>query len=684
MILTKLIIVDFGLYGGRHEFDLRPQEGPDGPHPLVLFGGKNGAGKSTILEAVQLCLYGRESLGYRVRPADYQAYLEKRLHRSHHRSAEQAAVALEFEYAELGERTLFYMERAWQRTEDGVIEHLALRRNGELQFGLGPDYWQDFLNDLIPLGLADLFFFDGERIQSLADDERGNAMLGQALKDLLGVNLVEQLETDLGVYLTRLDKSDKAATILKQLEPLEQERERLLEQVSVHRQDIAGCQSKLDHIHGKIQEKETQISSRGGLFAEHYAANQGRKQALQAAIAQQQHSLEEACADLLPFALAPTLLRHLGDQLQAEERIEYLEATHNVLEAQAAVVASELITDDFWQELTEHVPQDLREVIAARVQQSLMTQAAQASHESTMPMIHALSSRDRSRLAHWIEEVIGPTLERSRAYVQSLVTAEAELEQVERMLQAVPPEELLAPLIRELHNLHRDEATVTTKRDAAREAQRQAEYALTEVTRTISKLETQLQQTARREGKGELAGKARRVLAEFRQELLRLKIADLEAAFTEYFNRLARKQGFISHVLINERDFTMTLVSREGRYIPKAQLSAGEKQIYAIALLWALRAVAARPLPIIIDTPLGRLDSNHRQNLVEHYFPNASHQVIVLSTDTEIDETYFRELEPFISHAYHLVYDEGSESTHAEEGYFWHTPSAVEELSHAT
>ena len=128
----------------------------------------------------------------------------------------------------------------------------------------------------------------------------------------------------------------------------------------------------------------------------------------------------------------------------------------------------------------------------------------------------------------------------------------------------------------------------------------------------------------------------------------------------------------------------MTLVSREGRYIPKAQLSAGEKQIYAIALLWALRAVAARPLPIIIDTPLGRLDSNHRQNLVEHYFPNASHQVIVLSTDTEIDETYFRELEPFISHAYHLVYDEGSESTHAEEGYFWHTPSAVEELSHAT
>ena len=61
---------------------------------------------------------------------------------------------------------------------------------------------------------------------------------------------------------------------------------------------------------------------------------------------------------------------------------------------------------------------------------------------------------------------------------------------------------------------------------------------------------------------------------------------------------------------------------------------------------------------MIIDTPLGRLDSEHRGRMIEHYFPNASHQVIVLSTDTELDKQNFEKLSPHVSHAYHLVYNE--------------------------
>jgi DNA sulfur modification protein DndD len=106
-------------------------------------------------------------------------------------------------------------------------------------------------------------------------------------------------------------------------------------------------------------------------------------------------------------------------------------------------------------------------------------------------------------------------------------------------------------------------------------------------------------------------------------------------------------------------------------------LSAGEKQIYAIAILEALAKTSGRKLPIIIDTPLGRLDSKHRRKLVENYFPTASHQVIILSTDTEIDESFHKSLSDHISHTIKLDYDESIASTITNEGYFWPTAKAV-------
>ena len=63
----------------------------------------------------------------------------------------------------------------------------------------------------------------------------------------------------------------------------------------------------------------------------------------------------------------------------------------------------------------------------------------------------------------------------------------------------------------------------------------------------------------------------------------------------------------------------------------------------------------------------------HRTNLVTNYFPRASHQVIILSTDTEVDEEFYAELSPYISHAYKLNYDPDKSSTMPTEGYFWKT-----------
>ena len=112
-------------------------------------------------------------------------------------------------------------------------------------------------------------------------------------------------------------------------------------------------------------------------------------------------------------------------------------------------------------------------------------------------------------------------------------------------------------------------------------------------------------------------------------------------------------------------------VRPRGRPLAKERLSEGEKQIFAISVLWGLARASNRPLPAVIDTPMARLDATHRRNLVEQYFPNASHQVVILSTDTEVDRDYYEALQPHIARAYHLNYDEDERVTVAEEGYFW-------------
>jgi len=76
-------------------------------------------------------------------------------------------------------------------------------------------------------------------------------------------------------------------------------------------------------------------------------------------------------------------------------------------------------------------------------------------------------------------------------------------------------------------------------------------------------------------------------------------------------------------------------------------------------------------LPIIIDTPLSRLDSKHRDKIVSQYFPSAGHQVIILSTDTEVDKKYYDVLEDHLQHAIRLNYDVKEKITTLEDGYFW-------------
>jgi DNA sulfur modification protein DndD len=164
--------------------------------------------------------------------------------------------------------------------------------------------------------------------------------------------------------------------------------------------------------------------------------------------------------------------------------------------------------------------------------------------------------------------------------------------------------------------------------------------------------------------------KTQKTLNVFRESVIKKHASKLETLIFESFQKLLRKENLVENLSINPNTFQVTLWGCDGNELPFDRLSAGERQILATSLLWGLARACDRPVPTIIDTPLGRLDSSHRRHLIERYFPNASHQVILLSTDEEIVNSYYNDLEPYISRSYTLIHNRNKRSTKIKKGYF--------------
>ena len=166
------------------------------------------------------------------------------------------------------------------------------------------------------------------------------------------------------------------------------------------------------------------------------------------------------------------------------------------------------------------------------------------------------------------------------------------------------------------------------------------------------------------------AAKVRQTLSTFRNTVVEQHVRRIEQLVLESYTQLLQKASLVTRLSIDPEQFSITLYGRDSEVLTTERLSAGERQLLAIALLWGLAKASGRPLPTAIDTPLGRLDAGHRVHLIERYLPFASHQVLLLSTDEEIVGDYLDRLKPWIGRSYHLNYDDKAGKTRIVSGYF--------------
>src|SRR5579859_670523 len=207
MIIRQLTVSNFGIYGGEYTFDLIPSATGSFSQPIILLSGKNGVGKTTFVEAIRLCLHGSLALGNRVSRADYYQYLESRIHRPLGESQKPttARVEMQLEYIDVGQRITYLIRRAWSLVNGKITETLVIEENETPLSDLSAEEKESFLRELVAPSATELFFFDGEKLRTLAEDVTSGILLSETIRSVLGLHLVEQLKRDLDVYIARQD-----------------------------------------------------------------------------------------------------------------------------------------------------------------------------------------------------------------------------------------------------------------------------------------------------------------------------------------------------------------------------------------------------------------------------------------------------------------------------------------------
>jgi len=671
MILKRLTLENYCLFAGHHEFDLEPRVKYGSVRPIILFGGKNGAGKTTFLSAIQLAFYGRQSIGDRLTEKEYHLNLCNRIHRNNQtdRRASFAKVGLSFDLVTQGEKREYYIERSWISGQDSHLqEFFKVQRDGKDLDDVSSEHLQSFVADIVPERLSQLFFFDGERIKSIAEDISSNAAISDAIHTLLGLDVVKSLQSDLATVRSRITKAADPKAYDLQITKVDAEITRLETEKALLFAEEKHQQGLVDGIKLEIARLEKQLSQKGGTFAQRRESNNTRENELEAKRAALLADIRRECDSTLPFVLCPTVSLRLAKELAAETALR----KHRVLDVEISTLQKELITS-----AEARLNGASREELLLFLTQELVRFRESRCPASDCSELHGLSERDAALTVEFLTHQAPASAKRVHTSLAELEVVERERQLVQRDLEKTPEQLGLQDAFTELNARNQDLGRTEEVRRKVDEQLSQAEISLAAKQREKAKIETGLSEARDVAHKTALIQKLNTALAAYMHRLTQAKIAQLQSEVTECYNRLARKSDFVRRVEINTENFSVAVIDRFGRSVPKEDLSSGEKQIFAISMLWGLARTSGRPLPVVIDTPLGRLDSDHRRNLIRNYFPHAGHQVILLSTDTEVDVNLFKELSPAVSHCYHLQYDhEAARTTFAEE-YFWRETATV-------
>lgn len=671
MRINRVALFNFGPYEDINEFNISEQS-EDGN--IVLIGGKNGAGKTTLFSAIRLCIYGYREGGYQSANSYYKKKVKKLVNDKAKRDdVAKSYVEVEFSIIRGTETDVYKIRRSWMVNNSDVSEEVEIYRNNELLYGDEINDFENYLLNVLPPELFDLYFFDGERISEFFMDEGGNSRIKNAFLILCGYDNFDIMLRN----FKRVGIGNKADETVIQRYSVAKERfqqaKQLFEKVNA---EIEEKKQKISSVKSEIEELERRYRDRGGVTMDEWNENFLKLKQEEQYREVRNDWIKKAANEIIPFLIAKKILIKLEEQLTKEEnRFERDTLKKVCIDIISKAIAK--LSDNGMVDTTsfDGLLVEVDNIIQETDEEDMILGLSVEEKKILSAQLYSLLQLDRTSVIENRTEVRN-SIERSKKIREiiensSVGTVQEYFSQKEELLKK---QTSLADALSDLIQYTKD-----------------VEIDL-ELQREIYKRESRvLEDELKKDSLSDMTAKAILLLEELQEKLFSVEVAKVEKFFMEKISELARKSNFIDSVKIDD-DFNVHIfkkvvinakeliqqidrydeneyVKEFGKYhweylleefnahnktelikklkakrgsveilyeIDKSVLSNGEKQVYIMTLYWSIMKLCKQEVPFIIDTPFARIDSEHRANITERFFNDLSGQVFIFSTNEEI------------------------------------------------
>lgn len=664
MKLTNLVLNNFKIYYGTQSInlDVPEQQLPTQKKNLILIGGLNGAGKTTILNSIYYVLFGKQGMSEAEYMLTFSGAINDRFFEEGGRDSSASLTFKDEEEVVTVTVTWVFDHKKTLIRENRKVFTSSPQQATPREANMTNEEYFEFINRRIPFDVAPFFIFDGEKIQELVS-KQDQKIMKQSIQRIVSVEIYKELVDDLGQIQTVMGRKLSTKRIDRKLGDIEEEIVELQEKVTKAQQAAKNLDTEIKQLEDEHMRVTHERRKKLASNTDSSLQVQKRMVEYQMKLDNVKNRLETfAKNDLTKLLLAP-LVKKMQVTLEAEQDYLQKKSQASMQFAPYDSFISKLLSSPVEPALTEsqvtqltvegkHIWAELNRIRQAVIaDRTIFHDVAQGTRQYLMSL--------RTTFPHNVRELLDQQVEYSRKLKMDEENLMNAPDPIDTQIEDDLLQEINTKLGEKRSRLKQARTVIHNNREKIENLKSQYTYTQQSVEEQ-SDLSKQYQ----------LLTQIKDVAEKFVEEVTKMKAQKIKYEFKNILDHLIRKDQEFQEVEFSDLDYVVRIFNDRGAEVKLSDRSAGEKQIIALSFIWALTKTAGLKLPFVIDTPLGRLDSIHRSHIIKHYFNLLSDQVIILSTDTEITEDYYDQVNNYLVRSYELVYDSEHKSSYIREGYF--------------
>lgn len=677
MYIKEIELNNFRIYKGKNIISLMTSEDKN----VIVISGKNGFGKTTFLMSLVWCLYGKQMekvddlYEKEIRDkGNYTKYISESLNRKAREEGEnEFSVSVTFCDVKIPDITC--SEVTIKRTYNVItstsdkIEVLVDGYPNQLVDDFSKNNQQGeeiFIRDFIlPIEIAKFFFFDAEKIVSLAEvnSTQQRQQLSKAYSEVLGIQKYEDLKASLEEKQDDYRRRSAKPEEKQELNQLHADIENTEITIKDYYAQIDEIKEKRNTLEKEAEELQRKLIREGDKMSlEELNELKAEQSALNQEIAKKQDGLKELL-DVVPFALAGETMANVLEQLDnekmlSEQKYKQDDVSDKIDKIQADIENAKSKSDLCFDLNTVKIKNFYEQQLKILIKKYFYSDIVELPE--TFKVLHDFSSSQINEFSQLVDTI-------RHSFKDKFSQLNTEYSFIKNQLDTINRK------LRDAENKAEDEyiSSLREKKDNITKSIIRYDNEIEALNRKIGGFSTQLQTYLQKQGvlrkkidessvysqkeekTKQVIIKLQSFIAQFKDE----KKKSLEAKMLESLNILLHKKGFIKRVDVDINstgdDIDIVLYNHNEKIIDRSSLSMGERQMYASALLNSLVDESEIEFPVFIDSPMQKFDEQHAVNIIKHFYPNVSKQVVIFPLiNKELTEKEYHILEPKVCRAY--------------------------------